>query len=118
MPDRIRTLTVSVDPDSIRPSVLQVSGELDHHTAPRLRAALDELPADAGLVLDLTDLDYCDSSGITVLVSAQQRAQGADSSLSLVGLDPELVRHFRIIGLGDVFALHATVEDAVRASRS
>lgn len=117
MLDRSHTLTVTVDPDASRPAVLTVSGELDHHTAPRLRQALDGLSAEAGVVLDLTELAYCDSSGITVLVSAQQRAEQADSALALVGLDPDLAHHFRIIGLGEYFSFYSTVDEAVVASR-
>lgn len=117
MIDRSHTLTVIVDPDASRPAVLTVSGELDHHTAPRLRVALDELPAAEGVVLDLTELAYCDSSGITVLVSAQQRAEHTDSALALVGLDPDLAHHFRIIGLGDFFTFCSTVDEAVGSFR-
>lgn len=117
MTDRTSTLTVSVDPDLTGPSVLKVSGELDQHTAPKLREALDELAIGAGVVLDLRDLVYCDSCGITVLISAQQRARTQDSSLPLAGLDPDLARHLRLLGLADVFAFHATVEQAVLSLR-
>ena len=118
MLDRSHTLTVTVDPDASSPAVLTVSGELDHHTAPRLREAIDGLPAAQGVVLDLAELAYCDSSGITVLVSAQQRAEHAASRLGIVGLDPDLAHHFRIIGLGDFFTFHSTVEEAIAELRS
>jgi anti-sigma B factor antagonist len=116
--DRSHTLTVTVDQDASGPAVLTISGELDHHTAPRLRQALEGLPVGEGVMLDLRELAYCDSSGITVLVSAQQRAERANSSVALVGLDPDLVHHFRIIGLGDFFTFCSTVDEAVHFLRS
>jgi anti-sigma B factor antagonist len=113
--DRSRTFTVTTAPDAAGPAVLAVTGELDHHTAPRLREALDGLSVEAGVVLDLTELAYCDSSGITVLVAAQQRAERAHSALALAGLDPDLAHHFRIIGLGDYFTFCSSVDEAVRS---
>lgn len=72
--------------------MLRVAGELDHHTTPRVRDVLDTTPLgpDTGLVVDLTDLAHCDSTGITVLVNAYQGAQAAGSPFGLAGLGRDL----------------------------
>jgi anti-sigma B factor antagonist len=97
--------------------LLTVDGELDHHTAPQLRAALDEVAFGPGslLVIDLTRLTYCDSTGITAMVTAHQRAQTAGGFLSLAGLNHELRRVFEIVGLDQYLSIRPTVADAIEA---
>lgn len=53
--------------------VLELAGELDHHTAPEVRDALPGLDLRPGQQLVL-DLAFCDSSGITVLIAARNHA--------------------------------------------
>jgi anti-sigma B factor antagonist len=114
-----RTLTVTVDPGPPGLTVLRVVGELDQHTAPRLREALDAVPFTAGtaVVLDVTGLVYCDSTGITVFLAADQHAQSIGCSLSLAGSNEDLMRMFRILAIDTVLSLHPTVEHAVDAGR-
>ncbi|MFD3648469.1 STAS domain-containing protein [Streptomyces cyaneofuscatus] len=113
-------LTVNTTPHPFGAYVLTVTGELDHHTSPLLRGALDEiaLATGTGLVIDVSGMTYCDSTGITLLVSAYQRAQAADARLSLAGSSPDLLRVFRIVGLDQVFTLQPTTEQAIAALRS
>ncbi|WP_228982039.1 STAS domain-containing protein [Streptomyces sp. DH12] len=101
------------------PVVLRVAGELDHHTAPRLGEALDGVrsAAAAGLVIDLSGLTYCDSSGITVLVSAYRHAGDDGRPLALAGLGDDLTQVFRTVGLDRLFTVRPTTEDAVAALR-
>ncbi|MCD0483688.1 STAS domain-containing protein [Streptacidiphilus sp. ASG 303] len=110
-------LAVTVGAAPGGPSLVTVAGDLDHHTAPRLQAALAEvvLAPGAGLVLDLSGLTYCDSIGITVLVGAHQRARAAGAALALAGLDPDISRVFHVVGLDQILSFHGSVEEAVRA---
>ncbi|QMU80282.1 STAS domain-containing protein [Streptacidiphilus sp. PB12-B1b] len=98
--------------------MITVDGELDHHTAPQLRAALDEVAFGPGslLVIDLTRLTYCDSTGITAMVTAHQRAQRAGGLLTLAGLSQELRRVFEIVGLDQFFSIRPTVADAIETA--
>ncbi|MFF1542249.1 STAS domain-containing protein [Streptomyces sp. NPDC058291] len=112
-------LTVVQQIHEAGPVVLRVTGELDHHTAPQLTQALDGVPFAPGapLVIDLGGVSYCDSTGITVLVTAYHRAEAAGCSLSLTGLSLYFTRLFQTVGLDQVFTVHPTVEDAVTAPR-
>ncbi|MFC4052423.1 STAS domain-containing protein [Actinomadura syzygii] len=98
--------------------VLRVAGDLDHHTAPRLREALDKVPWAAGgiLVLDLSGLAYCDSTGITVLINAYKRSKPTGGRLLIAGLNSDLREVFTIIGLDQIFVFHPTVDEAIAAS--
>ncbi|WP_329791500.1 STAS domain-containing protein [Lentzea sp. DG1S-22] len=113
MPDR--NMTVVLEPHPAGCTVLRVAGELDFHTTPRFREVLDgvDLGTDTGLVVDATDLAYCDSTGISALIAAYKRAQAAGSQFGLAGLSPELMRVFQMIGLGELLPFHPTVEEAV-----
>ncbi|MET9503687.1 STAS domain-containing protein [Streptomyces sp. NPDC006259] len=113
------TLTVDQQIHGTGPVVLKVTGDLDHHTAPQLTQALEGVPLALGsaLVIDLSGLTYCDSTGITVLVTAYHRTQAAGSSLSLAGLGHDLTRVFQTVGLDQVFTFHPTSDDALAALR-
>ncbi|MCO5997943.1 STAS domain-containing protein [Actinoallomurus rhizosphaericola] len=114
MTDRVLTATTHAHPAG--PAVISVAGELDYYTAAHLRQAVQETAFTAeGVIIDLTDLTYCDSTGITVLVTAYHRAQASKAPLALVGLNPDLNRVFGIVGLHDVFASYPTVDEAVAA---
>ncbi|HEY0718329.1 MAG TPA: STAS domain-containing protein [Streptosporangiaceae bacterium] len=117
MPQADRDLVVTIGRHPSGPGLLTVAGDLDYHTAGRLRVALDEVPLDqaAGVIIDLSGLTYCDSTGVSVLVTAYRRARDAGRPLALVGLNPDLTRVFRVIGLDQVFATYGDVEAAVKA---
>ncbi len=120
MPPGDPGLAVTLRPDTSGPCLLSVSGELDYHTAPRLRAGLEEVPLDTGvgLIIDLSALTYCDSTGVSILVSAYHRAKSAGAALALAGMNSDIARVFRVIGLDQVFASYDSVEAATRALTS
>ncbi|WP_310741761.1 MULTISPECIES: STAS domain-containing protein [unclassified Microbispora] len=110
-------LTVTLQPHASGPHLLVVAGDLDHHTTPRLRAALEEIEFGPGadLVIDLSGLTFCDSTGIATLVAAHQRAHDAGAALLLAGLDSDITRVFQIMGLDRLLAFYDSPEEAVRA---
>lgn len=100
-------LTAVVD-RAATPPVIALSGELDPHTAPLLQREIDGVITEGSdLVLDLSQLGFVDSSGLRVLISAQQ--QLADHGGTLVVRAPsETVRRLlEITGLVD----HITISD-------
>ncbi|MEU3829919.1 anti-sigma factor antagonist [Streptomyces sp. SID486] len=97
--------------------VLELAGELDHHSAPRIRALLPALVLRPGqqLVVDLDGLTFCDSSGITVLIAARNHALAADATVVLAAVPEKVSRLFRIVGLEQVFTTHPTAQAAEAA---
>ncbi|MER5578194.1 STAS domain-containing protein [Streptomyces massasporeus] len=93
--------------DTATGPVLHVAGDLDFDQAPVLRGRLDQLPLAAGqcLVLDLSDLEFCDSSGITALLAARQHALAADADIVLAAVPANLMRVLTLVGLDQVFTL-------------
>ncbi|QXC60107.1 STAS domain-containing protein [Aquihabitans sp. G128] len=96
-------------------SVLQVGGEIDVATAPRLREQLIRLVNDERfrIVVDLEGVDFIDSTGLGVLIGALKRVRTHDGDLVLVCTEPRIVKVFEITGLNQVFQIHASLDDAV-----
>ena len=98
-------------------TVLEVGGEVDVYTAPRLRERLVEL-VDAGarnVVVDLGRVDFLDSTGLGVLVGALKRLRAADGTFSLVCSKEPLLKIFRITALDQVFPIYPSIEAATSA---
>ncbi|MFG2989381.1 STAS domain-containing protein [Streptomyces sp. NPDC048257] len=99
--------------------VLVLAGELDHDTAQPLRDALDAALTPGGrLLVDLTALGFCDSTGLNVLLNNRLAAREAGATLELVGLRGPVARMFRITGADGVFPVHSDVTDALRTPRA
>jgi anti-anti-sigma factor len=101
-------LHLTVDRSGTGTVVLHVTGDLDHETAPDLLDAVtDELspggPPDA-LVLDLSGVCLCDSSGLSALIVALRRTTAAGTALRLTSVPPQLLRVIKVTGLADHFA--------------
>jgi anti-sigma B factor antagonist len=93
--------------------VLDVAGEVDLSTAPAMRARIDELIRDGArsLAVDLADVGFMDSSGLSVLVSAMKRMEGADGRLAIVCARDPVLKVFTITGLDRVFAIHGSLAE-------
>lgn len=95
-------------------SVVDVKGEIDVYTAPKLREKLIELVSDGSynVVVNLEGVDFLDSTGLGVLVGALKRVKAHDGSLGLVCTQDKILKIFKITGLTKVFPIHDTVEAA------
>ena len=99
-------------------SLVDVQGEIDVYTAPKLREKLIELVAEGSydIVVNLEGVDFLDSTGLGVLVGALKRVKANDGSLSLVCTQDNILKIFKITGLTKVFPIHASVEEATGAA--
>ncbi|MFI7010387.1 STAS domain-containing protein [Streptomyces sp. NPDC050145] len=67
-------------------AVVSVSGEMDLVTSPALRQRVHDAVADGrrSLVLDLSDVLFCDSSGVGVLIAARRLIRSCRGRLRLI----------------------------------
>jgi anti-sigma B factor antagonist len=88
-------------------SVVALTGELDLATAPELRERLGVLSEQGQneVTLDLTHLDFVDSTGLSVFVMAFNRAQAGGGSLMIRNPSLPVMRIFEITGLTSVFTI-------------
>lgn len=100
-------------------TVLDVGGEVDVYTAPRLRERLVELVEQGAkhVVVDLSRVEFLDSTGLGVLVGALKRLRAVNGTLGLVCAHERLLKIFRITALDRVFALYDSVETATEPGR-
>jgi anti-sigma B factor antagonist len=82
---------------------IALSGELDISTAPRVEEELRRVEEDrpSVIVLDLRELEFMDSTGLRVIVSADGRAREEDRSLRLVRGPEAVQRIFRVTRLDE-----------------
>lgn len=95
--------------------VVEVGGEVDVYTAPKLREAIVST-VDAGnirLIVDVEKVDFLDSTGLGVLVGSLKRVRAEGGSLDVVCTHERILKIFAITGLDKVFGLHNSVEAAV-----
>jgi anti-anti-sigma factor len=83
-----------------RGTIVALTGELDIASAPELDRQLRELERSrpGHLVLDLSGLDFMDSSGIALLIRAQRAANTAGHELSLRPGPAQVQRLFELTG--------------------
>lgn len=100
-------------------AVLALTGELDHDTAEPLRRALADCveAAPERIVVDFGDLEFCDSTGLNVLLRARLSAIEAGCGLELAALRPPVARMFDVTGAHAVFTVHASLAEALADRR-
>ena len=63
-------------------------------------------------VLDITGLDYVDSSGIGMLVSCLTNVKKAGGDLKVVGANPRIKRIFNMTGVDSIMSMYGTLAEA------
>lgn len=85
-----------------------LGGELDHYTAPQIRAQLDDIlhdPTITHVVLDLENLTFMDSSGIGVLLGRLRILQLRGGKLSVKNMQPPIAKLFQLTGMQRVIGV-------------
>jgi anti-anti-sigma factor len=97
-------------------TVLAVSGDLDSLTAPALTEAIGTTLAGqaTSLIVDLSELDFLASAGMTVLVQGQEAATKNSKRFCVVANGPTTSRPMELVGLNTLLNLHRTLDAALR----
>ncbi|MFD5465855.1 STAS domain-containing protein [Kitasatospora sp. NPDC127059] len=124
--DPSRTVTPS-GPDLVvhtwhtdtRAAVCALAGDLDIETLAPARAALDELVEQQPplLVVDLARVDFCDSSGLNLLLQTRMSAAEAEVVFRLAAPSGTVQRLLELTCTDAVFELHPSAEAALAAPR-
>jgi anti-sigma B factor antagonist len=96
-------------------AIVALIGEIDLYTAPRLQSELAAALASgdpARLVVDMSAVEFCDSTGMNVLLAAHRRATEQGGSLELAGPRPAVRKILQVTGLETVFTV---IEDPATA---
>ena len=96
---------------------LELSGELDAASAPALRERLAEVATrgKGPLVIDLSQLEFIDSTGLSVLLNAKRRLTRKARRLALVCPPGHIHRILEVTQLLDTLDCHASRDEALDA---
>lgn len=97
-------------------SVVTLVGELDKSSSPLLEESLVDFMrrGHVCLVVDTTELGFCDSTGIWVLLTSLRRAYERKGWLRLVGVHGFLARLLDMTKLREAFPIDSTIEESAR----
>jgi anti-anti-sigma factor len=97
--------------------VLRLSGELDFDSVVQLNEAAESALSKQPrlLVVDCSDLSFCDSSGTASLVGLYQQLSSTGGKLRLAAPPGSVARTFELTGLDQVIAMHGGLEEAIAA---
>jgi anti-sigma B factor antagonist len=100
--------------------VVEVGGEVDMSSAPTLRDHLlgHIVFGEPCVVVDLSDVGFMDSTGLSALVVAYRQAGEVGSSLFLAGAQPAIRRLLKITQLDALLEHRDDVADAVAAAQA
>lgn len=110
-------IKVSVRPISESTQVIEVQGEIDVYTSPRVKDTINNL-IDQGvfsLIISLESVRYIDSTGLGVLIGALKKVREHDGHIVLVCNNPHIRKIFSITGLVKIFEIFATIDEAAKA---
>ena len=96
-----------------RAAVIAVVGELDLATGPELEARLHDISSSNTelVVVDLRELEFMDSTGLSIIVRAHQRLTGEGCDLGLVRGSPQVQRLLDLTGVAERIALVGEPEE-------
>lgn len=113
MNDVTHTLHLTVRHPRPGLAVATIVGDVDTRTAPTLRSGALEIIQQGHpcLVLDLAQVGFCDSAGLSAIIGIWHAAQEAGGSLSLAAVPDRLMRMLSMTGVDSFLPVHATAHD-------
>jgi anti-sigma B factor antagonist len=99
-------------------AVVTTPDEIDIGNSALLREAL-AAAADTGapvLIVDMARTEYCDSTGLNVLVRAMRQAGEEGRTIRLVAGGSGLQRIFAVTGVGSLFRVYESLDKALTAT--
>lgn len=104
--------------DSRNVLVVRLTGELDHHTAEKVRNRIDEKLMTGlytNLIFNLSGLIFMDSSGLGVLLGRYKRVSQLGGNMILCAVNPSVYRLMELAGLFKILPLYKNEQAALEA---
>jgi anti-sigma B factor antagonist len=104
--DLLTVATLRPEPGLI---LVKAQGEMDLETTPILAAELSEVlrpPFPARLGLDLSEVTFISSTGLSVLVELNERSRVCGTDMQLIGMSRPVQRALDLTGLDAILKIH------------
>jgi anti-sigma B factor antagonist len=113
------TFVLTEEPLDERTLVIAVAGDLHVSTAPEFNDRLIAAIASGrtAVVLDLADVEFIDSTGLSVLLNGMRSVTRRRGRMALVCTNPTVLRLFQVTRLDTTFDIHPSREGALEAVR-
>ena len=90
-------------------AIVIATGEIDLYTAPRLQSELAEVIANAApasrIVVDMSGVEFCDSTGMNILLSCLRQVRERGGELELAAPRPAVMKILQVTALDSVFTI-------------
>lgn len=115
MTDVTDTLQLTVQHPRPGLAIATVAGDADTRTADTLRREASQIIQQGcpHLILDLSQVGFCDSAGLSALIGLWHAAEAVHGALALVNVPDRLMRMLVLTGVDAVLPVHATAAEAV-----
>jgi anti-sigma B factor antagonist len=115
MTDVTDTLQLTVQHPRPGLAIATIAGDVDTRTADTLRheASMIIEQGSPHLVLDLSQVGFCDSAGLSALIGLWHAAQAVGGALRLANVPDRLMRMLVLTGVDTILPVHATTSEAV-----
>lgn len=98
--------------------VVQLKGELDHHTTKESRQKIDQQYSDnrvKNIVLDLRGLTFMDSSGIGLIMGRYKNCIKKGGQVAIVSENSYVDKILKMSGLLKIVTIYPTIESAIES---
>jgi len=94
--------------------IAKIRGEIDHHTADKIRHAVESRYAGSAaknIVFDFAHVGFMDSSGIGMVIGRFKEAQKAGGQVFAINIGSDIARIFEISGLKKIIPCFASIDE-------
>ncbi len=111
--DPVNPLDIEVSSEGTQ-ALVAVRGEIDLATQAQFRTVLSELvvAGQVDLRIDLSGVEFIDSTGLGALIGARRRVHAFNGSLRLLSPSEQVMKVFTVTGLNRVFDIEEADADA------
>ena len=95
--------------------IVGLKGELDQHSAVKLRVNLDKKIMDgaSNLIFDLSELEFMDSSGIVIIIGRYKNITALGGRASVVGAKPHVEKILRMAAIDRIIPIYSDISGAL-----
>ncbi|WP_297517558.1 anti-sigma F factor antagonist [uncultured Clostridium sp.] len=97
--------------------VVELSGELDHHSAQEVRVKVDDRLDRFNvkkLIFDFSEVTFMDSSGIGVIIGRYKKLSVREGRVVIAGVSGSIKRIFDLSGIFKVIKVYSSVDEALK----
>ena len=96
--------------------LVEITGELDHHTATQIRTKIDNAISKEykNIIFDFSALTFMDSSGIGMIMGRYKKILKYMGKMTIVSPKPQVKRILEISGLTSIVTIETSINKALK----